>query len=98
MSWQDIVPEDMRDKFRKTFVSVLKDEYLDVLLDMVAFQSHHHNFWNCKSNQDAECEDCYGDSTERDLREETKSFYNKLWKSVMTKVKQSESEDAEDDL
>ena len=39
MSWKDIVPEDMREKFRETFLSVLKDEYLDILLDRAAFQS-----------------------------------------------------------
>lgn len=98
MSWKDIVPEDMREKFRETFLSVLKEEYLDVLLDRAAFQSQHHNFWDCKSNQEDECEDCYGDSTERDLREEAKSFYTALWKSVMNKLnRHNESEDAEDD-
>ena len=92
MSWTDIVPEDMREKFRETFLDVIKDEYLDVLLDREAFQSQHHNFWDCKSNQD-ECEDCYGDSTERDLREETKSFYVSLWKSVTNKLNFPSEED-----
>ena len=98
MSWKDYVPEEMREKFRDMFFAILKDEYLDVLLDKVAFQSQRHNYWNCESNQD-ECEDCYGDSTERDLREETKSFYTTLWKSVMNKLNfhsENVDEDADD--
>ena len=97
MSWKDYVPQDMREKSRDTFVTILKDEYLDVLLDRVAFQNNRHNYWNCESNQD-ECEDCYGDSTERDLREETKSFYTALWKSVINKlIFHTENDEAEDD-
>ncbi len=102
MDWKSYVPEDMREKFQQTFVHILTTKHAESLLNDVAFCAEHHRMWDCpEKNTTTECEDCYGDSTERDLREGTTFFYARLWREVfetlnIQPVKQIEEEEAEE--
>jgi hypothetical protein len=81
--WQKFVPKDKWDEFRATFVSLLP---IDTLLNDAAFYEHRHIYHECPKEGEG-CDDCYGDSTDRDLRDDNEAFYSKLWQNVFETMK-----------
>jgi hypothetical protein len=80
MSWEKYVPKEMREKFREAFIRILVTKKIDSLMNDACFFGTHHHYSSCTVDKD--CEDCYGDSTDRDLKEYAQSFNLDLWCEV----------------
>jgi uridine phosphorylase len=103
MGWKAYVPPELRQKFQETFVHILTTKHLNSLLEDAAFYGQRHRYYDCpEKDTSKECEDCWGDSTDRDLREGAASFYSDLWQSVFDAMGiqpqlQEAEEEAEED-
>ena len=92
MSCKNNVPENQQSKFKERFLLVLTKN-IDRILENAHFYATHHYYGDCQKI-DGDCDDCWGDSDERDLKEDTKEFYSTLWKDVCsTIIIQEEDED-----
>lgn len=81
--WRYYVQEEHRNAFRDEFARIVTAK-LDKLLDEACFFGTHHHYDDCLGGCDDEC---WGDSDERDMKENTKEFYGSLWRQTFESLK-----------
>lgn len=77
---------------------------IDGMLEEACFFGTHHSMYDCPSQNKEECDLCWDDSYERDIKEGAASFYGSLWKDTFDAlnmqpiVKKRKHDDEEDEV
>ena len=85
-SWKDYVAKEHRQDFYDQFMKTALEK-VDSLLSDACFFGNHHHYNKCQNNQRDELECCYGDSTDRDIKEDIANFYRNLWQDTFEALK-----------
>ena len=73
--WKQYVPNNKIQKFKKEFTNIVMTKIED-MLDEACYFGTHHSMYDCNYDN---CENCWDDSENRDIRDNAIFFYQNLW-------------------